>query len=253
MNEQKRKLSPVAIGGIAVGAALLMLIGGWFFLISPKRGEAASLAKEIETTQQQIAANRAAAAAATNVEPIRYADLFRLAKAMPDDGHISGVVLELNRVATDSGIRFDEIAPQATVSISGYRVMPIELTFEGNFYHLSDFLYRLRNLVTVDDGHLNSTGRLFTVDKLTFAESEAKFPQITATLTVSAFLYGTGPAATSPVGVATAPASTAATTSTDTTAQSTDTSATTSTTTTTTTTASPDTPPAAAGPPPVAP
>jgi hypothetical protein len=98
------------------------------------------------------------------------------------------------------------------------------VTFQGNFYNLADFLYRLRSLVTVHGGRLDATGRLFAVDTLMFNESELKFPQIQATLVIDAFVYAAAPV---PVPAATPPAGTATTTATTTT---------TSTTATTTTT-----------------
>jgi hypothetical protein len=97
--------------------------------------------------------------------------------------------------------------------------MPIQLTFNGNFYNLADFLYRLRNLVAVGDtGELSASGRLFAVDTLDFAEAADGFPQITATLVVDAFVYGTGvPAtATPPTTTATTPGATTAPTTTTT-------------------------------------
>ena len=39
-------------------------------------------------------------------------------------------------------------------------------------------------------GRLDATGRLFSVDTLTFNESTLKFPQIQATLVIDAFVYG---------------------------------------------------------------
>ena len=71
-------------------------------------------------------------------------------------------------------------------------MLPISVTFQGNFYNLADFLYRLRSLVSVHAGTLDATGRLFSVDTLTFNESTLKFPQIQATLVIDAFVYGSG-------------------------------------------------------------
>ena len=84
-------------------------------------------------------------------------------------------------------------------------VLPISVTFNGNFYNLADFLYRLRSLVTVHAGTLDATGRLFSVDTLAFNESEKKFPQIQATLVIDAFVYAAAPAS---VPAATPPAAT---------------------------------------------
>jgi hypothetical protein len=44
----------------------------------------------------------------------------------------------------------------------------------------------------VRNGQLEANGRLFTVNSLNFVESERSFPDIKATLSVSAFVYGTG-------------------------------------------------------------
>jgi hypothetical protein len=59
----------------------------------------------------------------------------------------------------------------------------------------------------VHAGRLDATGRLFSVDTLTFNESTLKFPQIQATLVIDAFVYGTGVPA-----VATPPTTTTTTT-----------------------------------------
>ena len=113
---------------------------------------------------------------------------------MPSDNDIAGVLLELSRVAAETGIVFEQIIPQATVAAGGSP--PADpIVFTGNFYSLSDFLYRLRNLVSVQRGRLLANGRLFAVEKLQFAESPNGFPNIRALLTSSAFLYGTGPVA----------------------------------------------------------
>jgi hypothetical protein len=133
---------------------------------------------------------------------------------------MANIVLELSQVARQSGITFQSISPGAPVFQTSYEVLPIDLAFEGNFYDLADFVYRLRNLVGVYGGRLDATGRLFTVDKLTFGEGDLKFPQLSASLTVDAFVYGqTAPAAAVP-GATTDTTSTG-TTSTTTTASTT--------------------------------
>lgn len=233
MTPKKRKLSPAVSAAIGVGISVVVAAAGWFLLVSPQRSRGSEIDKEIASVQAQIVTARQAASAAKEVEPIRVADLFRLTKAMPSDIDMSGVLLELNRIAGETGISFESIAPGATSTVGEFRVQPTELVFVGNFYTLSDFLFRLRTLVTVQRGTLNATGRLFSVERLTFSEGDGGFPTIKAVLTVSAYLYGTGPtpgAAPTPL-----PTETTATTSTDTTA---------TTTTGTETTPSPDAPPA---------
>lgn len=224
MKVTKRKLSPAATAGIGIGFTLVIAAMGWFLLVSPQRSRASELDGKIASVEQQITAARAAQMQAEDAKPIRSADLFRLTKAMPSDNDIPGVLLELSRIASETGIVFEQIVPQATLAAGEMRAQPIDLTFEGNFYSLSDFLYRVRNLVSVQRGRLIANGRLFSVEKLQFSEAPSGFPNIRANLTLSAFLYGSGPTA--------APPAASTTTSTDTT--STDTTATTT----------PETPPA---------
>src|SRR5207237_3899076 len=122
---------------------------------------------------------------------------------MPAQTDMAGILLELTQVAQDSGITFTQITPATVaVALSGYEAIPITVEFEGNFYELSDLLYRLRNLVDVRHGALDSSGRLFAIDSVDFAAaSPPGFPQIKAHLVIAAFVYGIGSAPTvEPVG-----------------------------------------------------
>jgi len=185
---------------------LLVAILGYFVLVSPKRSTAHKLAAEKAQVEAQIERNRTSALA-KNLKTIRAADVFRLAKAMPDRVGMPDVILELNQLALASGISFDEIAPQPSTSETSYDIHPISLAFSGNFYNLADFLFRLRNLVQVHDKKLITKGRMFALSGLTFSEGEQKFPQIKAELTVDAFVLGTTTAAAASVpGTTTTPA-----------------------------------------------
>jgi Tfp pilus assembly protein PilO len=197
------KPSAAVIASIVVGL-LVYSLAGYFLLISPQRGKAADLKKETAATEQQIADYRAQEAAAKASPPIRVAELFRLTKAMPDEVDMADILLELSQVARDSGIEFDSITPQGASAQTGYSTVPITLEFDGNYYELSDFLFRLRSLVRVHDGRLDAQGRLFVVDSISFSESTHSFPRIKATLTVHTFVFGDA--------TSTAPATPAATT-----------------------------------------
>jgi Tfp pilus assembly protein PilO len=194
---------PAALA-IVIVSLLVVTAAGYFLLISPQRSRSAELAKEADSVQAEILARRIAGKQLEQVEPIRVADLFRVSKAMPSTDDMAGVLLELNRIARATGIRFESITPHEPADAGGYQRRPIDLIFDGNFYELSDFLFRLRSLVRVRGGELEATGRLFTVNSLDFVESERAFPQIKATLNVSAFVYGTG-TTSAPAATPTAP------------------------------------------------
>jgi len=212
----KGKLSQNAQIGVVVAGLLVFGLAAWFLLVHPQSGKVSSLKRQSQDVQEKIDAYRQQVAAARSAPKIEVADVYRLAKAMPTKTDMPDVVLELSQLARDTGISFDSISPQAIAAVGSYSVLPISVTFNGNFYNLADFLYRLRSLVTVHAGRLDATGRLFSVDTLAFNESAKKFPQIQATLVIDAFVYSSAPAA--------APAATPPSTTTTTTGETTTTS-----------------------------
>jgi Tfp pilus assembly protein PilO len=215
MNVKKRKIPKVAqVALVVVGLSLYGFLGH-MLVVGPKKDEAAALQVEIDTTYAKVAEYQRLAAEAGAKERIESADLFHLTKAMPNDEDISGVLLEMNRVARESGITFESIKPGVPVLQTTYRVVPIEVFFVGNFYSLADFLYRVRTLVYVQNGKLSATGRLFAVDTIEFTVEEENFRGITAKLTVDAYMYGSGtaaPATTAPPITSTDTTATAETT-----------------------------------------
>ena len=172
---KQRIPKPAAIALVVVA---LLVVGalGYFVVISPKRSASADLAAQIEATETEIQNRRLAVRSASKAEPIRAADLFRVTKAMPGKPDMPGVLLELNRIARDTGIRFDSITPGDSADAGGYMRQPIDVIFDGSFFELSDFLYRVRTLVSVHNGRLRATGRLFTVRTLSFVEGRAGLP-----------------------------------------------------------------------------
>src|SRR5262249_30004894 len=136
------------------------------------------------------------------------------------------VILELNSLAQESGITFDQITPQAassgvtTTTVDPFAVEPIQAKFTGSYYNLLTFLQHVRNLVRVQNGKLFTAGRLFDVSSVALAEGTAGWPQVSATLTINEFV---------PQSVAaTAPTTGTSTTSTTTTPATTTTSSSTS-------------------------
>jgi hypothetical protein len=188
----KRKLSPRALYGVVGAGLLVYALFGWFVLVGPKRAAATSLKQEATTAETRLATARAVLAAAgkDDVEPIAVADIFRLSTAMPSVPDMPGILLELSRIAQETGIEFNSITPGVSEVVGAYQRVPISVGFDGNFYELSDFLFRLRTLVAVRRSELQATGRLYSVGGLDFSESPDGFPDIIATLTINAYVYG---------------------------------------------------------------
>ncbi|HJQ48986.1 MAG TPA: type 4a pilus biogenesis protein PilO [Gaiellaceae bacterium] len=193
MTARLASLSPRAQGAVIAGVLLVVLLLGYFVVISPKRSTAADLKKQTAAIQKQIDQNRSSAF--TKALPaVRAASIFKLTQAMPSQLDTPDVILQLNQLADDSGLSFDQIEPgagnssAAAVTTDPFATEPIQVQFTGNFYNLLAFLQRLRNLVRVENGNLFTAGRLFDVSDVAFAAGSKGFPQIQATLTVNAFV-----------------------------------------------------------------
>jgi Tfp pilus assembly protein PilO len=209
---------------IQIGAMvfLVLVLGylGHMFVVSPQSASAAKLQKQADDVQMQIYKRQAQLKAGLHPPTIETADLFRLARAMPDRVDMPGIILTLSDVARSAGISFDLIEPVVggQTTTGSYQTERIHLLFNGDFYGLSDFLYRLRSLVAVRNGDLQASGRLFNVDTVTFNVIQNAFPRINAELFVNAYVYGSGapaaPAGTTSGATTTAPTTTTTTTTT---------------------------------------
>lgn len=208
----KRRLSPRTLYAIVGGALLVYALLGWMVLVGPKRSEAAALKQQVEEAQGALAAARVASTRQDDAQPIAVADIFRLSTAMPAVPDMPGILLELSRMAQETGIDFNTITPGPSVVVGDYQSVPISVTFDGNFYELSDFLFRLRTLVGIRRSELQATGRLFSIQTIDFGQAPSGFPNISANLTINAFVYGTAnpasqvPPPNDPAAAAEAPA-----------------------------------------------
>ena len=189
------KLNKQMTIGLIIGGDILLLALGWLLLVSPQRQAAASIGKATQAATAQITdAQNQAQLAAHPVIPkqpaIKTAGLYELAKAMPSVTDMPDMLLELDQVARASGVSVISISPGPPVIVPGdpWSTVTIQLSFSGNYYSLTDLLYRLRTLVAVNDGALEASGRLFTVD--TIALSTAGGPTLSATVSIDAYIYG---------------------------------------------------------------
>jgi Tfp pilus assembly protein PilO len=167
-----KKMSRRGAVVLIVGGDLLLLVLGWFMLVSPQRATAQSIARSAQATEVQV--EQVNAPASNLVHPvtqpkqpdIRTAYLYKLSKAMPTTTDMPNLLLELSQTVRASGVALNSISPTPTDSTTG--ITSITLAVTGDFYSLTDLLYRLRSLVAVRDGALDVSGRLFAVKSVGF-------------------------------------------------------------------------------------
>lgn len=199
---------------VAVGAVLVLALG-WLALLGPKQKQIGQLKQQTAAVRQQISDDLARAAAArseTGAPQIKTADIYRLETAMPSALDMPDLLLEIDQTAKAAGVSLQSVAPSDLVdSGNGYSYEHIQLSADGNFYTITDLLYRLRNMVYVRGGALESNGRIFTVDQVTISPNGSA---LAANITLDTYVYGSLPtAATAP----TLPGATSTTTTTTTT------------------------------------
>ena len=215
-----KKLSRNAGIAMIIGGDILLLLLGWFMLISPQRATADSIRLATSAAEAQIVEARAVALtptpAAVQQPEIKTADIYSLAKAMPSGVDMPDLLLELNQLARASGVTISKISPAPPSPANGFSVLAVDLGVTGDFYAVTDMLYRLRALVRVQHGALQTSGRLYSVDSVTLNPSSVG-ATLNADVHLNAYLYGGVPAVATAAPAAATPGSTTTSTATTTT------------------------------------
>jgi type II secretory pathway pseudopilin PulG len=242
MSARDRLIIMIVVAIAAVGAA-------WFFLVQPKRDQAAKLGTQLTSIQSQLESVRselAAGQAARDEFGKSYALMAKLGEAIPADDNVPSLVWELQAAAKKSGVDFRSLSvnggasspttastvssssatqsatatlpPGATVGPAGLPIEPFTFTFEGNFFHLANFLGRVQRFVVANNKHVSVSGRLLTLNAISLGSAPEGFPRITATIAATTFLVPasqgvmagatpTGPATSTPAQSVSTPGS----------------------------------------------
>jgi Tfp pilus assembly protein PilO len=140
---------PAIIAGlVGLGLVLGMVVG----LISPKASQVRKKQKEVQTAQQQEGVLR------TQLEQLQAAakdapkDRKRLAvlqRQIPPTADLPGIIRALNNTADRSGVDFMTLAPGQPAPAGAISVVPIQITIEGGFFAVDQYLYLLEHLPRV--------------------------------------------------------------------------------------------------------
>jgi Tfp pilus assembly protein PilO len=80
------------------------------------------------------------------------------------------------------------LPPGATVGTAGFPTMPFSFDFNGSFFDMQRFLKAINGLTSVNGKSINVRGRLLTVDGVNLKASAKGFPDVDATVVVTAYL-----------------------------------------------------------------
>jgi Tfp pilus assembly protein PilO len=222
MKAKDKKLTNLMVGAMLFVAVLAGAF--WILLLSPKREEASKLDAQVTQLEGSLAQHQGEIASAEEARgefPTDYQHLVVLGKAVPSDDETASLLVQINHIASDAGVRFQTLSLEATESESeaspvaaaggepvsateaaasliplgagvgpaGLAVMPYKLAFTGNFFTIADFIKGLDSLVKTTNEGVGVDGRLITVNGFSLTEdSEAKFPNLQATFSVTTYL-----------------------------------------------------------------
>ena len=202
---------------LMVICAVAAIVAPWLLVIQPKRAQASKLQSQINAEQSQLASIRsqlAQGSAARAAFASSYATLVRLGEAVPTDDNTPSLIYQLQAAARTSRVDFQGLTfnagsggsssatttsssgasssqtlpPGATIGPAGFPIEPFTFSFQGNFFHLADFLGRLQNFVVATNRHLSVSGRLMTLDSISLAPGGTGFPHMTATISATTYL-----------------------------------------------------------------
>jgi len=214
---------------VAMLAVVALALAFWMLLLSPKRDEVAKLDGEIAQQEELLSVHRAEVQRgleARRTFPAAYQQLVVLGKAAPADDDTASLLVQLNRVAENSHVRFETFdleaaeggeAPEeteappaegsstsypsptevaastlplgATIGPAGLAVMPYKLAFKGTFFQVADFIHGLDTLVETKNSEVEVTGRLITIGGFSLAaDGNQGFPNLAAEFSVTTYL-----------------------------------------------------------------
>ncbi|MHB0979762.1 MAG: type IV pilus inner membrane component PilO [Thermoleophilia bacterium] len=175
---------------ILIGLLLVVvLVAYWFLLLSPLRAKIAEVDTQIETELSTLAQNQARLATLEQTRQDAKRNegrLIELAKMVPQHTEIPSLLLQIQDLATESGIDFLTISPGAPKSAGMYEVVDLNVQFEGTFFDVNDFMYRAEQMAA-------GPGRILAVKTVSlspFGEDLAKAsPRLTVAMTLYAFQH----------------------------------------------------------------
>ena len=174
---------------IAVAAAGLLLVAlvGWFGVVSPQRSKAAELSTKIDDANVQLVTAQALVRGQALLQS--KAELATLKTAIPEEVEMPAILRQLSKASARSRVRITGITPGAAVASGASNVVPINVTVEGRYFGLRNFLRLLRASADLRGENVKASGRLFAVDSIQFNGGDTTGNLVNATLAVTAFAF----------------------------------------------------------------
>ena len=181
----------IIVGVVAVVVGVLW----FFFLYSPEHKKVATLNTQYAAQQSTLAATQVQIRQLELLKktaPQAEADLIKLHQVVPSEAAIPSFIVALTTTSQASGLAPLGVTPMPTSAGVPFSVQPINLHFDGAYFDVEDFLYRLENYVAYRNGQFLVTGRMFSVVSLTLSKTKLAgkdWPDLDVLVTINGYQW----------------------------------------------------------------
>ena len=204
---------------LGVVAAVAVIAGFWFVVLSPKREEAAKLSTQVaeqEAVRDQAITDAALGERSRGAYGRNYATVARLGKAVPVGDQTPSLLYQLETTADRHGVDFRSLkvgtsAPASTpaaatpttsadatatatapagaaVGAAGFPKLPYDLVFDGSFFDVERFLSSVEKFTRTSSDDVSVRGRLLTIDGVALTAGRDGFPDVKANVLATAYV-----------------------------------------------------------------
>ena len=203
---------------LGVVAAVAVIAGFWFVILSPKREEAAKLSTQVaeqEAARDQAITDAALGERSRGTYGRNYATVARLGKAVPVGDQTPSLLYQLETTADRHGVDFRSLkvgtsAPASTpaatpttsadatatatapagaaVGAAGFPKLPYDLVFDGSFFDVERFLSSVERFTRTSSDDVSVRGRLLTIDGVALTAGRDGFPAVKANVLATAYV-----------------------------------------------------------------
>jgi Tfp pilus assembly protein PilO len=210
---------------VAILVVAAAAVAFWMLLLSPQMKEKDDLGTQAESLQSGLAQAQSEVTAGEQAKrrfPKNYRQLVLLGKAVPAGDDTASLIVQTNTIADASHNLLDGIELSATtggetatasestetvnpteaeaalvplgatVGTAGLGVMPYNMLFTGNFFHIADFIHGINSLVKTESPDLSVDGRLMTINGFSLKESQSGFPNLEAHFSINTYVAPPG-------------------------------------------------------------
>lgn len=147
MNTKFRKW--VALTGVA---SIIVLVAGWFLLVSPKRSDVSDLKSQAaaqETANDGLQVKLTALRSQQKGLAAKNKELAELAKKIPTTADLPGLLRQLSAAATTANVDLTDLTPANPIALTaapGISAVTISLKVDGKYFDVAQYVNALESL-----------------------------------------------------------------------------------------------------------